>query len=747
MRSFLETKEIREQIFAPPVASQDILLIIFIWFLASLPWLSGSHYIPYDSVDQFYPQSQFVVESLKGGELPWWNPYQYSGLPVFGDPQGMLFSLHTIAGVLLGSPYTLYFFDLITLLHPIIGGIAIYTLGYRISTPRVWVLSASLLFILGGVATSRLQHVPQIIAYAGLPIILLGLHYVKNSPGLFRAAVLGILVAFWAANANQVVFLGALLLLGAAIYLILTSPKPHKTLFFFGIAAATAGALVAPHYSAILEIISISTRNDLTIADSAHASFPPVTYVSLFFPALFGNLGGTKWSPTDITQDFLYIGLIPLFLYLLAFSSKLRWSNYLVISWISALGFYLVFSLGVNTPVYRFLFNNIPGFDLFRRPADAAFLINFILALGLLIFGKELARLRNNPNALLNSKVSIAKPEVRAIILIAMPLFAFWIGAIAQSRGGLSVLLENYGWLVLRGLLFIGALWAVRQLTLKKRSIFFSWLIFALFFAADLGSAGRFSGSFSPAYRQGFIASAYEEGEQAEAADIREWFDKNVSPSTKIEIIGGSRSLGYSSWARLNNTQGYNPIKLKNYAEKIGAFITFTEPRVFWTSSGPFDEHYDILGLSYVAFDSKWAEGAEKRHSPAAEESRQYRDILQKAGGRKVFFNSYYEIWERPHQSLWLSVYQPELQTELKPAPCKLDYFGAARIEISCASDVGSRLVVGEIYAPGWYVCVNHKPAQLESYKGLFRSVDIPQGTSTVVMRYQPIPLLRPSGC
>lgn len=96
---------------APPKPWQDILLLTLLWALASLPWLLGNHFNSYDSFDEFYPQSWFVVNSLRQGDWPWWNPYQYAGLPMFGDAQAMLFSMHTMVGLLLGSHYTLHVFD------------------------------------------------------------------------------------------------------------------------------------------------------------------------------------------------------------------------------------------------------------------------------------------------------------------------------------------------------------------------------------------------------------------------------------------------------------------------------------------------------------------------------------------------------------------------------------------------------------------------------------------------------------
>src|SRR5512143_2284211 len=41
----------------------------------------------YDSVGQFYPWRHFAAESLRGGGIPLWNPYQFSGAPFVANSQ------------------------------------------------------------------------------------------------------------------------------------------------------------------------------------------------------------------------------------------------------------------------------------------------------------------------------------------------------------------------------------------------------------------------------------------------------------------------------------------------------------------------------------------------------------------------------------------------------------------------------------------------------------------------------------
>ena len=161
-----------------------------VFLTANAHFLSGRAYIPYDSTDQFFPQTLFVVRSLLRGDAPWWNPLVFSGIPVLGDPQSMIFTPHTLIGLLAGHSFGQMTFDLTTLSCLLVGAGALLVYGRRIGgTPAVGLLGA-VLFMLGGVATSRLQHVIQVISYATLPVVLLAVQNLCLRPGVGRAFLL-----------------------------------------------------------------------------------------------------------------------------------------------------------------------------------------------------------------------------------------------------------------------------------------------------------------------------------------------------------------------------------------------------------------------------------------------------------------------------------------------------------------------------------------------------------------------------
>ena len=97
-------------------------------------------------------------------------------------------------------------------------------------------------------------------------------------------------------------------------------------------------------------------------------SFPLLNLVHFLIP------GYTQWTATDIGEQYGYIGFLPL---LFAFwgifqikDTRVRFFGLVAI-------FAFVASLGDRTPLFKFLFNFLPGLSQFRIPARFNTLIIF----------------------------------------------------------------------------------------------------------------------------------------------------------------------------------------------------------------------------------------------------------------------------------------------------------------------------------------------------------------------------------
>ncbi|MCE2847474.1 MAG: hypothetical protein LW707_10700, partial [Sphingobacteriales bacterium] len=60
------------------------LFLLMLLFAALAYWQVStfSYCLKWDTMDQYYPWRHFVVESLRSGILPLWNPYEQFGYPI-----------------------------------------------------------------------------------------------------------------------------------------------------------------------------------------------------------------------------------------------------------------------------------------------------------------------------------------------------------------------------------------------------------------------------------------------------------------------------------------------------------------------------------------------------------------------------------------------------------------------------------------------------------------------------------------
>ena len=120
-------------------------------------------------------------------------------------------------------------------------------------------------------------------------------------------------------------------------------------------------------------------------AYSSSWSLHPEEVVSLVVPEFVGNNAGgapwstgTYWGRNPFKLNHEYLGLAALLLALVAFlggpNPGLRW--FLA----STGGAALLFAVGTHTPVWRLLYEVLPGISLFRAPSMAVFVTGFAVA-------------------------------------------------------------------------------------------------------------------------------------------------------------------------------------------------------------------------------------------------------------------------------------------------------------------------------------------------------------------------------
>ena len=81
----------------------------------------------------------------------------------------------------------------------------------------------------------------------------------------------------------------------------------------------------------------------------------------------------------------------------------------------------------------------------------------------------------------------------------------------------------------------------------------------------------------------------------------------------------------------------------------------------------------------------------------------------------------------------------PSVETCAAPDTVKLIEHAADRLAIRAEMACDGMVILSDAFYPGWRARVDHRPAQIHEVNGALRGVAVPRGTHTVTMRYRPV--------
>lgn len=364
--------------------------ILLCWIALNLPLLLGFRVLPGDALNEFYPMVHFNVHAIRQGMAPWWNPMIFSGFPQIADPQAMLFSPLLMAWMLLRDDPGMTWFVWGALLHVLGGGLAFGAFSRKIECSPPASVVGALVFMAGGVAASRIQYVPILIVYCLIPVALLAIRWFVAQPGGRRGLVLGVVAGCMLVQPVQLTYLAGIML---CVYAFMSVARQRQSWrnragawrLARGVLLAGAAciAIALPQIVMTYAFLQVSNRPQIDLASASALSVPLRSLLTLIAPNALQGLRGSYQGPTDPIETFFYIGALPSLLMLAGVRRSLsnpRHRRYLLFAAGMASGA-IMYMLGGNTPVYPWLHANLPGVDLFRRPSDAAYLLNLALAL------------------------------------------------------------------------------------------------------------------------------------------------------------------------------------------------------------------------------------------------------------------------------------------------------------------------------------------------------------------------------
>lgn len=746
-----------------------VCIVILAWAALSWPWLSGAVTIPWDAKAHFQPQLQFLASSWHKGLSPFWTPYVFSGSPQVADPQSLIFSPSFALLAALNPAPDFRWGDGAVLGTLLAGALAIVVLFRDRDWHPAGATVAALAFAFGASAAWRIQHVGQVLSLGYFAITLVLVARALERGSLLYGFAAGVFAGFMVLGRDQVALLGVYVLAGLVIAAVVMAQRPLRALkgSLLPLIAGGVGAVLVATLPILLTAFFAgeSNRPEIDLIGAGKGSLHPAALLTGLFANLFGAAGPldnfwgapspaweARFGPLELylarNMSQLYLGLLPMGLILTVGIVRGALLRREIVALSVAALLVLIFALGRYTPGFRLLFE-LPGISFYRRPADALFVLGALLAL----LGGYLTHL------VMTCAAPRAKPWQLALeiaIFAGALALALWL---AWTVGRLNVAAVPLLTALLCAGLTLGALAAARGLSLQGSKLAAAIVLGAVL-TIDLSVNNGPSESTALPSQMYDVLRADSKNETI--ALLKRETARTAAPDRRdrIELAGIDFHWPNASLVHeLDNTLGYNPLRLGLYSRATGAedHVALPDQRKFSALMPGYRSLLaDMLGLRFIATGVP-AEQIDKSLKPGDltqiarttdayvyENPRALPRVLLVTKAEKADFDAILTTgqWPKgfdPRQTVLLDRDPPPVPTGPAQAGSVIiaDY-GTTEVTLKIDAPRGGFVVLNDVWHHWWQVEIDGKPAELLRANVLFRAVAVPPGRTTVRFVFKP---------
>jgi hypothetical protein len=565
---------------------------------------------------------------------------------------------------------------------------------------------------------------------------------------------------------DQVAFLGLWVLAGAVVWHWFTAEKvwPSMRASLGPLAVGAAGGIFVTAVPVLLTILLTedSNRPAIDYASAGQGSLHPALLLTAFVPNLFGADGPLQnhwgppspiWGPVDLflarNMGQVYLGALPIALIMTAgLLRRSLWAREVRFFTIVT-GVMLLYALGRYTPFFRAIFEVVPGVDLFRRPADAAFVLGGMASI---LAGYVVHRWLQG-----DSDVGYGRRVLSALLIVVPVALCF---VIPIEKGTLRLA----QWPITTGAFFLAlALTVIAFLPrLAARSTLLTMLVLAAVMTADLrfNNGPNESTALPPESYDVLRPDSANQTIAALKVKLREGAS-GVAPD-RVELTGlGFHWPNASLVHQLHNVLGYNPVRLGLYSAATGAgdHVALPEQRTF----SPLFPSYrsplaDLLGLRLVAtgvpierIDPKLRPGdmplvAQTKDGFIYENARTLPRVLFAPAAQTADFPALLRDGKWPEVDFKKTVLLSADAPRLDPPSGGAEQAGQAEIVryrnndvlVQVDASVPGYVVLNDPWHPWWFATIDGLPTPIWQANVLFRAVLVPAGSHVVRFRFRP---------
>ncbi len=738
-----------------------------------------------DLANYFYPIRHFAAESVRSGTIPLWNPFLKSGTPFLATLQPCIFyplsAIYYLPVSFEGA------FNWYIISHFMLAGIFMYALMRDWGYLRPASLLSSIVFIFGGYLNSVIAMNTTLSSVIWLPCVFLFFDRMLRKRSLKAAFIAGIFLSLqFLGGEPTIIYCTAWILLFYAAFFVHNSyrngEKPRdlrKILALSLVAILSWIAVSAVQLLPFLELLSRSTRSATGAFNIAtkHSLFP-WEILSFFVPHALGD-ASTAGSHLNIQYWLisLYAGVTSvIFISLALFAGRSR--KVIFFTFLTVLS--LILAMGKYTPLYKLLFDYLPGIALIRYPVKYIFITGFSLSvltgIGLDSFlrlgGKKSARF----SRMLIMISGFAGLALIALFAFSAPLYTFFVKYLLTETPGIlnrlsiarTVFLSTGSNLARAFIVFsISALSMILYLRKKMGAGTFGFLILAIFLFDLAGvNAGIIRDMDRNKFKkapQSLLALKGDDGysrifRTKRMAGINQYkwgpdFRKGLVNRKETFYCNSAMPYGIS------DAQGYGSIFRRDYAR----FTNIIYNREDLHKSGLLD----LLNIRYIistapikdkGYDLALSGELGDHPVPYAKKLYKYFCINKKKDSLgRVFLIKKYKVINDEEETLSAledENFDPAAAVILEEAPLLKERSASAaagterteiksykpnEVVIKASLREPKFLVLSDTYYPGWKVFVDGKPDKLYRAYYILKAVHLDKGEHTVRFVFDPL--------
>lgn len=320
------------------------------------------------------------------GVIPLWIPYLFCGIPFIGSFAFCPFYPTNILSVILPFPLA---FNIQYFIAIVIAGMTFYYFCRSFELSRITAIFGGVMFMSSGHLVSLIYpgHLQKVQAIIWLPLVIGSARFYLQCRETKYLLIGGVGLALQILASHLQIFFYTIQILG--LFLLFSFIRnaitvqnfirkvliPGLVTFLIGVFLASAQLLPS------MEMAGNSNRSPyVPYKEAVMGSFPPEELPELLLPRFVGDstekgYGGYhgRWKERLVTD---YVGAgVWVFALIGLFAGGNRWRWFFVLLFL----FSMALACGQFSPLFRFFYSHIPGYNKFRSPATIMVVMTFSL--------------------------------------------------------------------------------------------------------------------------------------------------------------------------------------------------------------------------------------------------------------------------------------------------------------------------------------------------------------------------------